>query len=114
MAVRPPPTRRRRLAAAILPPVAALIAAYAYTAWQADRAEREVAAFCAGIAPGLAIRDFAELALARDLEVSDEGPDSRVLTAAKGVYTWRRQIYACHAAHEGGRVLRTRVEHRSE
>ncbi len=104
----------KRLLVVALAPVAALLAAAAYTDWRADRVERDVAAFCSSIATGITLRHFAELALEHDFEVSDRGAGSNVLTAAKTAYKIGKHVYACHADHDGERVIGTRFEHRSE
>jgi len=94
-----------RLFTLVLPPVLALIGAAAYIEYRTAGAERAVAEFCASIEPGLSALDFAERALARELEVHDFGVDSATVVASRKVYGWREEIHECRAERDSaGRI----------
>ncbi|MBI2801347.1 MAG: hypothetical protein HYX63_13895 [Gammaproteobacteria bacterium] len=97
----------------LLPPVVAILAAWFYTNWQVQSAEREMAQFCAGINTGTLVPQFVQAALARNFTVAKAEPEAS-LTASVAVYRLKREIFTCTARHEGEHVLSAALSHTSE
>lgn len=109
-----PKPRIPRSLTILLPPVVAMLAAWFYTSWQVQSAEREMTQFCAERNAGTVVSQFVQAALAKKFAVAKTKPEASSLTASVAVYSLRQEIFTCTAHHDGVRVLSAVFGHISE